>query len=102
MFLFAGGRKLAGQQQMVDTFQAIGIGQWFRYRTGIIEVGGALLLFVPSLAFFGASALAVTMVGAVITHSGHRRQRGAGERAAARDRHDCVSAPGGALGRSLK
>jgi putative oxidoreductase len=68
MFLFAGGSKLAGQQAMVDTFQTIGLGQWFRYLTGLIEVGGALLLLVPSLAFFGAVALAVTMVGAVITH----------------------------------
>ena len=68
MFLFAGGSKLAGQQQMVDMFQAIGLGQWFRYLTGIIEVGGALLLLVPSLAFFGAIALAATMVGAVATH----------------------------------
>ena len=68
MFLFAGSSKLAGQQQMVDTFQAIGLGQAFRYLTGIIEVGGALLLLVPSLAFFGAIALAATMIGAVATH----------------------------------
>jgi putative oxidoreductase len=68
MFLFAGGSKLAGQQAMVDTFQTIGLGQWFRYLTGIIEIGSALLLLVPSLAFFGAVALACTMIGAVITH----------------------------------
>jgi putative oxidoreductase len=68
MFLFAGGSKLAGQQQMVDTYQIIGLGQWFRYLTGLIEVGGGLLLFVPALAFYAAIALAVTMVGAVITH----------------------------------
>ena len=68
MFLFAGGSKLAGATMMVQTFDAIGVGQWFRYLTGAIEVIGALLLPVPSLAFFGALALAVTMVGAVITH----------------------------------
>jgi putative oxidoreductase len=68
MFLFAGVSKLAGQPQMVETFQTIGLGQWFRYLTGIIEVGSALLLLVPSLAFFGAIALTVTMVGAVVTH----------------------------------
>ena len=68
MFLFAGGSKLAGQQAMVDTFGQIGLGQWFRYLTGIIEVGSAVLLLVPSLAFFGAAALVVTMIGAVITH----------------------------------
>jgi putative oxidoreductase len=68
MFLFAGGSKLAGQAAMVQTFEAIGLGQWFRYLTGLIEVTGAVLLFVPSLTFFGAAALALTMVGALITH----------------------------------
>ena len=68
MFLFAGSLKLTGTPIMVQTFGVIGIGQWFRYFTGTIEVVSALLLFVPSLAFFGASALAVTMVGAVIAH----------------------------------
>jgi len=68
MFLFAGGSKLAGQQAMIDTFGQIGLGQWFRYLTGVIEVGSAVLLLVPTLAFFGAAALFVTMTGAVITH----------------------------------
>jgi uncharacterized membrane protein YphA (DoxX/SURF4 family) len=68
MFLFAGGSKLAGQAAMVQLFEAIGLGQWFRYLTGIIEVTGAALLLVPSLAVYGAVALAVTMVGAIITH----------------------------------
>jgi len=68
MFLFAGGSKLAGAPMMVQTFDAIGVGQWFRYVTGAIEVTSAVLLLVPSLAFFGALALAATMVGAVVTH----------------------------------
>jgi len=68
MFLFAGGSKLAGQAAMVQVFETIGLGQWFRYLTGLIEVTSAALLLVPSLAFYGAVALAVTMVGAIITH----------------------------------
>ena len=68
MFLFAGGSKLAGQAAMVQVFDSIGVGQWFRYVTGLIEVTSAALLFVPSLAFYGAVALAVTMVGAIIAH----------------------------------
>ena len=68
MFLFAGGSKLAGAPMMVQMFDAIGVGQWFRYLTGAIEVTSAVLLLVPSLAFFGALALAATMVGAVVTH----------------------------------
>jgi hypothetical protein len=53
---------------MVQEFAVIGVGQWFRYLTGSIEVVGAVLLLIPSLALFGGAALAVTMIGAVATH----------------------------------
>jgi uncharacterized membrane protein YphA (DoxX/SURF4 family) len=68
MFLVAGSLKLAGAPPMVQLFSAIGIGQWFRYVTGTIEVVSAVSLLVPSLALFAALALAVTMIGAVFTH----------------------------------
>ena len=67
MFLIAGGSKLLGAPAMVALFSAIGIGQWFRYVTGLIEVGSALALLVPSIAVFGALALVPTMIGAVAT-----------------------------------
>jgi uncharacterized membrane protein YphA (DoxX/SURF4 family) len=67
-FLAAGGAKLAGVQQMVQVFEAIGIGQWFRYVTGLVEVIGGIALLVPGFAAFGAALLACTMVGAVFTH----------------------------------
>jgi putative oxidoreductase len=34
MFVMAGGSKLAGAPAMVQLFDAIGLGQWFRYVTG--------------------------------------------------------------------
>jgi len=68
MFLLTGGSKLAGAAAMVALFDAISVGQWFRYLTGGIEVVSAIALLVPSLAPFGASALVATMVGAVATH----------------------------------
>ena len=68
MFLLVGSSKLLGAPAMVGLFDAIGIGQWFRYLTGLIEVGSALALLVPSFAVFGALALVATMVGAVATH----------------------------------
>ena len=64
----AGLSKLAGVPQMVQVFDAIGFGQWFRYVTGVVEVGGALLLLVPATGFFGGLLLAVTMACAVATH----------------------------------
>jgi len=67
-FLSAGYFKLTGAPMMVQTFDAIGVGQWFRIVTGAIEVAGAVLLFVPGIQAYGASLLAATMVGAVIAH----------------------------------
>lgn len=64
----AGSAKLAGVQQMVQVFEAIGVGQWFRLVTGLVEVVGAVLLLVPATGFFGGLLLAATMVGAVATH----------------------------------
>jgi len=68
MFLFTGGLKLTGAPQLVALFDAIGIGQWFRYVTGSIEVVSAVALLVPAWAAFGALLLVPTMVGAVVTH----------------------------------
>ena len=68
LFLSAGGSKLAGAPAMVALFDAIGIGQWFRVVTGLIEVLSAVALLVPGLAPFGALLLVCTMVGAITTH----------------------------------
>jgi putative oxidoreductase len=64
----AGSAKLAGVPMMVQIFEAVGFGQWFRYLTGAFEVAGAVMVLVPALAFFGALLLAVTMVGGIATH----------------------------------
>jgi uncharacterized membrane protein YphA (DoxX/SURF4 family) len=67
-FLAAGGFKLAGNEMMVQVFGQIGIGQWFRYVTGVVEIVGAVALLVPFTAAFGGLLLAVTMLCAVGTH----------------------------------
>lgn len=64
----AGAAKLAGLPQMVQIFDHIGIGQWFRNFTGIVEITGAILLLVPQTGFFGGLLLAVTMVFGATTH----------------------------------
>ena len=68
MFFLAGFPKLAGAPPMVGLFAAIGIGQWFRYLTGALEVIGAILLLVPRFSGVGALLLAGVMAGAVATH----------------------------------
>jgi putative oxidoreductase len=64
MFLMAGGSKLVGVPAMVSLFDAIGLGQWFRYVTGAIEISAAVALMIPSAALFGAMLLIPTMLGA--------------------------------------
>jgi uncharacterized membrane protein YphA (DoxX/SURF4 family) len=68
MFLFAGFPKLAGDPKMAAFFGSLGLGQWFRYFTGSLEVLGAALLLAPGMAVFGAVILIAVMVGAVFTH----------------------------------
>lgn len=67
-FLMAGYAKLSGQPMMVETFEKVGAGQWFRYVTGGIEVASAILLLIPRLTPVGALLLVCTMCGAVVTH----------------------------------
>jgi putative oxidoreductase len=68
MFLMAGGSKLAGVPAMVGLFDAIGLGQWFRYVTGVIEIASGVALLVPSAAIFGAMLLIPTMIGAIVVN----------------------------------
>ncbi len=67
-FVGAASGKLLGKPEMVALFEAVGVGQWFRYVTGLMELTGALLIVVPRTKFFGAALLSVVMVGAVLTH----------------------------------
>ena len=65
-FLGAGGAKLAGTAVMVELFAKVGLGQWFRYFTGLLEVVGAIGLLMSRYAFYAAVLLAMVMVGAII------------------------------------
>ena len=67
-FVAAAGAKLAGVEMMVATFDTIGLGQWFRYLTGIVELAGAVLLWIPNRQVAGSALLGATMVGAVLAH----------------------------------
>jgi putative oxidoreductase len=68
MFLMAGGSKLAGVPAMVSLFDQIGVGQWFRYVTGAIELSAGIALLIPSAAVFGAILLIPTMIGAIVVN----------------------------------
>ncbi len=65
LFLFVGYSKFADHSQWVGIFEKIGFGQWFRYFTGMLQVGGALLILIPRTFPAGILILACTMAGAM-------------------------------------
>ncbi|HEX6347333.1 DoxX family protein [Umezawaea sp.] len=51
----------------IGKFEEIGVGQWLRHLTGVLEVAGAIGLLVPRLCGLAALGLAGVMAGAVTT-----------------------------------
>jgi uncharacterized membrane protein YphA (DoxX/SURF4 family) len=66
LFLFTGAAKLAGVPATVDVFDRVGLGQWLRYFTALLELGGAALLLWPSTTALGALLLTTVSVGAFL------------------------------------
>ena len=64
IFLLAGAMKLVGQPMMVREFEIVGLGQWFRYLTGLMEIAGATMVLVPSASALGATVLLLVDSGA--------------------------------------
>ena len=68
VFLGASSAKLTGNPETLALFTAVGVGQWLRYVTGILELSGAVLIMVPRTRRIGAVLLATVMVGAITAH----------------------------------
>ena len=64
LFLFAAAMKLSGQQMMIDEFEVVGLGQWFRYFTGLLELAGGILVLIPARSVYGALILLLVDIGA--------------------------------------
>jgi putative oxidoreductase len=69
VFLYSGASKFNPHEMFwIELFTNIGIGQWFRYFTGGLEVICAVLLLIPKTSAIAAALLACTMAGAILTH----------------------------------
>src|SRR5215218_3265787 len=67
-FAMAGLAKVFGDPAMVNMFATIGVGQWFRYLVGALEIAGAVGVLVPRLSGLAALGLLCLMVGATLTN----------------------------------
>jgi hypothetical protein len=65
VFVSVGALKFAAHSVYVRIFDEIGLGQWFRYLTGVVEAGGGVLLLIPGAAAVGFILVGCTMAGAV-------------------------------------
>jgi putative oxidoreductase len=67
-FVMAGLAKVFGDPAMVEMFATIGIGQWFRYVVGMLELAGAVGVLIPRLSGLAALGLTGLMAGATLTN----------------------------------
>lgn len=68
VFVGVGLTKFAAHSMWVKMFAQIGLGDWFRYLTGALQVLGGLLFLIPRTVFAGLVFAGGTMVGAIIAH----------------------------------
>jgi len=66
LFFFIGSSKFSPDSMWVRLFARIGLGQWLRYLTGALQVGGSILLLIPRVSTIGAAMVASTLVGAIV------------------------------------
>lgn len=68
IFFVAGVNKWIGHPEMVNVFEKVGFGQWFRYFAGFVQILAAGLLLTRHYSGIGAMILIPVMIGAVFTH----------------------------------
>lgn len=65
--LSAGAATLAGAAQPVQVFAEIGLGDWFRYLVGVLQLAGAIGLLIPRLCGLAGLAFVGMWLGAIAT-----------------------------------
>lgn len=66
IFFTAGIAQLVGVRAEVLLFSEIGLGQWLRVATGIIQVAGAISLVSTRAASVAGATLSIIIIGAVV------------------------------------
>jgi putative oxidoreductase len=68
VFLGVGLSKFSSDSMWVKMFEQIGLGDWFRYLTGALQVTGGLLFLIRKTIYVGLVLAGGTMIGAIIVH----------------------------------
>ncbi|NDB67348.1 MAG: DoxX family membrane protein [Methylocystaceae bacterium] len=66
VFLYAAMLKVSGNERMIEEFELLGLGHWFRYAVALIEALGSILLLVPILSWLGVIILIFVDAGALV------------------------------------
>lgn len=66
LFVYIGWTKFDSQSMWVQIFARIGLGQWFRFLTGAIQIAGGVLLIPRRTRLAGGALIGCTMLGAAI------------------------------------
>ena len=68
LFVFIGYTKFDGdpKSEWFQIFEQIGLGQWFRLFTGVVQTVGGVLLMLRRTVTVGALMIGITMVGAAL------------------------------------
>jgi len=67
-FLIAGSAKLVGVKPLADQFEEFGLPRGMMVVVGVLELAGAISLFIKDLASWAAIGLVGLMIGAVANH----------------------------------
>ena len=65
VFVSVGSSKFS-DPMWVRLFGQLGLGQWFRYLTGVMQIAGGLLVLIPRTSLAGIVLAACTMLGASV------------------------------------
>jgi uncharacterized membrane protein YphA (DoxX/SURF4 family) len=68
ILLMAGGAKLAGVEEVHQSFSVLGLPGWFGYFIGFCEIAGAIGLFINALSALAAAGISIIMLGAIYFH----------------------------------
>ncbi len=67
-FLLAGSQKFLARTAFEGMFADFGLPLWAVPVIGVFELTGAVLVFIPRTAMYGAGVIATVMLGATVCH----------------------------------